>query len=263
MSTGPAGQGAASTTPAILGPAPLLLWATGDASPGRVTLHFSRPVVEGSPGHPAAMSLVVYGDTTRGCSTAPQGGAHEYLSGIGTDTITTDASGLVGGTVYITVGDGFVRSAADGTPYRSTGCIHISVTASGPAAPATDGPAGGPELVSATGDRASGRITLRFSHPVVAGDGPGAYGPSDPPPGNARLAPMQLVFYGADSTCRSPTGNARQFLSGLGTDTITLDAANLVVGATYVSILPGFVKGAAGEGAPATGMPCVAIMVTG
>lgn len=287
LSAGPADRGGAAaaqplpvettisvTTPDIVRLAPSLLTATGDALTGRVTLHFSGQVVEGGPpengrdANPllpdplAATRLVVYGDTTSGCSTQPQGSAHQYLSGLGTDTITTDASGLVGGTVYITVGDGFVRSAADGTPYLSTGCIHINVTNSGPGSPAIDRPVGGPELLSAEGDRASGRINLRVSRPVVAGDGPGEYGPAGPPLGTSSLAPMQLVFYGADSTCLSPLGNAHQFVSGLGTDSLTLDAVNLVVGTTYISISPGFVKGAAGDEAAAA-VPCLAVIVNG
>ena len=264
LSTGAAGQGTAAAQPvpsettmsAPPLPAPLLLWAAGDVRTGQVALHFDRPVVEG--GLDAAISLVVYGDTTKGCSTEPHGRAHEYFSGIGTDTIVTDASGLVEGTVYVTVGDGFVKSAADGTPYQSTGCIHISVSSS---APTTTGSAGRLELLSATGDDLSSRITLRFSQAVVVGDGPGEYGSAGPPPDNTRLAPMQLVFYRADSTCASPSGNAHQFLSGLGTNTVTLDAPDLVVDATYISILPGFVKGAA-RGEAVTAVPCTAVMVT-
>jgi len=72
------------------------------------------------------MSLIVYGRDSS-CST-PAGNAHEYLSGMGTDTITTDATSLVAGTTYISIGSGFVKNAQDGTPNPTVSCIAIPVS---------------------------------------------------------------------------------------------------------------------------------------
>jgi hypothetical protein len=47
---------------------------------------------------------------------------------MGTDTITTDATSLVAGTTYISIGSGFVNNAQDGTPNTAVGCTAISVS---------------------------------------------------------------------------------------------------------------------------------------
>jgi len=105
----------------------------GGIGNGRITVRFSRPVAEGvSPASPccpegylAAMSLIVYGaDST--CST-PAGNAHAYLAGMGTDTITTDATSLVVGTTYISIGSQFVRDAATGRENTPVVCVGIPV----------------------------------------------------------------------------------------------------------------------------------------
>jgi len=106
----------------------------GGLGAGRVTLRFDRPVVGGeSPateccpaGYLAAMRLIVYGaDST--CGT-PAGNAHAYLAGVGTDTITTDASSLVAGTTYVSIIGGFVLNAQDGAENTTVNCIGIPVS---------------------------------------------------------------------------------------------------------------------------------------
>ncbi len=100
-----------------------------------MSVRFSQPVVAGiSPATPccrdgylAAMRLIVYGaDST--CST-PQGNAHAYLSGMGTETITTDATSLVAGTTFISIASGFVKGAKADTENAAVTCVGISVQA--------------------------------------------------------------------------------------------------------------------------------------
>lgn len=264
--------------------APQFLSATGDAAAGRVTVRFDRPVVAGStdtgtnPGNApksvlSAMSLIVFGPDSR-CSLS-QGNAHDYLAGTGTDTITTDATSLAPGTTYIGIAAGFVESAADGTPndsvqlqggvpanFTGMSCIPIEVSGTVPTIPPITEAPGGPELLSATGDGAAGRITLRFSRPVVPGDGSSFGRPNAQPTTGVGMSPMQLVVHTTDSTCSSPNGNAHEYLSGVGTDTITSDATSLVVGTTYISISPGFAK-AADDGKAMRSVRCLAVKVTG
>jgi len=106
--------------------APRFISMTGDLQAGRVTTRFDRPVVPGTV-NLAPLYLVVHaaGDST--CST-PNGNAHEYLAGIGTDTITTDATSLVAGTTYVSIASGFVKNAADGTENERVLCVAIAVS---------------------------------------------------------------------------------------------------------------------------------------
>ena len=105
----------------------------GGLGGGRVSVRFSQPVDPGvSPatsccpaGYLSAMSLIVYG-ADRTCST-PAGNAHAYLAGRGTDTITTDATSLVVGTTYISIGTQFVRDAATGVENAPVVCVGIPV----------------------------------------------------------------------------------------------------------------------------------------
>lgn len=126
-----------------------------------------------------------------------------------------------------------------------------------PPTAAETAPPAAPQLVSASGDSAAGRITVRFSLPVVAGDSPAT---SCCPAGY--LAAMSLIVYGADRACSVPAGNAHEYLSGMGTDTITTDASSLVAGTTYISIGSGFVKSATG-GAPNAPVACIPVSVKG
>jgi hypothetical protein len=104
---------------------PALLSATGDLGKGQVILKFSRPVIGGGETI-VAMRLVVHmGDAT---CTHPNGNAHLYLAGVGTDTITVDATSLVAGTTYISIAPGFVRSADDGTANRAVACYPLPVS---------------------------------------------------------------------------------------------------------------------------------------
>jgi hypothetical protein len=118
--------------------APQYLSAKGDASAGRISVRFDRPVTGDPSSYPpgggpipqdktSPMNLIVFGADS-GCST-PAGNAHEYLEGLGTDTITTDATSLVRGTTYIGIGAGFVKNVADGTfNTAAVSCLPISVT---------------------------------------------------------------------------------------------------------------------------------------
>lgn len=90
-----------------------------------------------------------------------------------------------------------------------------------PPSVAETAPPGAPQFVSASGEAAAGRITVRFSLPVVAGDSPAT---SCCPAGY--LAAMSLIVYGADRACSVPAGNAHEYLFGMGTDTITTDASS-------------------------------------
>lgn len=139
-------------------------------------------------------------------------------------------------------------------------------------APSTSKPPGvAPQFVSATGDLAAGRVTVRFNRPVIGGDvgGNGA--------GNSGsyLAAMRLIVFGADASCSMPQGNAHEYLAGVGTDTITVDATSLAAGTTYILIGEGFVRDAAdgttfsAAAAPPNGKPagfggiCFPIPVSG
>ncbi len=150
----------ASAPPGAPG-APQFVSATGDAAAGRITVRFDRPVVQGStddkstngapPSVLAAMGLVVFGADRSGST--PQGNAHEYLAGVGTDTVTTDATSMASGTTYVSIASGFVRSAADGTPnapvelkdhprnsaFPALSCIPVKVTGAAPVGPPTSG----------------------------------------------------------------------------------------------------------------------------
>lgn len=131
-----------------------------------------------------------------------------------------------------------------------------------PSTPVTRAPAVAPELVSASGNAAAGRLLLRFTRPVVPGDGPGL-GATTPTSQDMYLTAMQLVVFSGDSACSTPAGNAHQYLAGVGTDTLTVEASSLVVGTTYISVNPGFAKSAASDGTAMAGVRCVPITVKG
>ena len=270
---------AAGPAPAPTPGAPVFVSATGDATAGRVTVRFDRPVtgdpVDKSPGsktfspdktHP--MNMIVFGPD-KGCS-SPQGNGHDYVSGLGTDTVTIEATSLAAGTTYVGIGRGVVKNVAGGTfndavvvkDLPSTGafvgmsCIPIKVSGTVPTTTPYADPAGGPELLSATATSGAGapapapgtgagRVTLKFDKPVVPGDGPNFDRSSpnlQPAEGDNYMRAMQLVVHTTDSSCSSPAGNAHAYLAGVGTDTLTVDATSLVVGTTYISIAPGFAK---------------------
>lgn len=108
---------------------------------------------------------------------------------------------------------------------------------------------GAPEFVAASGNAGTQRVIMRFTLPVVAGA--------------SELAPTYFVLHQAgDSTCSSPTGNGSEYLGGLGTTTITIDAPNLVIGTTYISIARGFVRSAQ-DGTESAPVGCAGILVKG
>lgn len=287
-----------ATAPPATPGAPVFVSAEGDAAAGRVTLRFDRPVtgdpVDKSPGsktfspdktHP--MNMIVFGPD-KACS-GPQGNGQDYVSGLGTDTVTLAATSLAAGTTYVGIGRGVVKSAADGTfndavvgrdlpqagMFTGMSCIPVKVTGSVPTTQPYTDPVGGPKLLSATasaggggpgvpGGAGAGRVTLKFDRPVVPGDGPNFDGSSpnlQPAAGDNYMRAMQLVVHTTDSSCSSPNGNAHEYLSGVGTDTLVVDATSLVVGTTYVSINPGFAKGKA-DGKPMSWVRCLAVQVT-
>ncbi len=293
--TGPTGP--AVTTGSVTTGAPRFLSATGDAAAGRVTLRFDRPVtgdpVDKSPGsktfspdktHP--MNMIVFGPD-KACS-GPQGNGQDYVSGLGTDTVTFAATSLAPGTTYVGIGRGVVKSVADGTfndlvvrkDLPSTGmfagmsCIPITTSGTVPTTVPYADPVGGPELLSATAisgaggqppapGTGAGRITLKFDKPVVPGDGPNFDGTSpnlQPADGDNYMRAMQLVVHTTDSSCSSPNGNAHAYLAGVGTDTLIVDATSLVVGTTYISIAPGFAKAKA-DGKAMRWVRCFALTV--
>ena len=135
-----------------------------------------------------------------------------------------------------------------------------------PTTPTTRGPGVPPELIAASGNAAAPRVMLRFSRPVVPGDGPNfdrpPSAPSPPTTQDTYMAAMQLVVHQSDSTCSNPQGNAHEYLAGVGTDTLTVDATSLVVGTTYISISPGFAK-SADDGTAMVGVRCIPITVKG
>lgn len=106
--------------------APRFISMTGDRQAGRVTTRFDRPVVPGTV-NLAPLYLVVHAAGDSSCS-SPNGNAHEYLAGMGTDTITTDASSLVAGTTYVSIASGFVKNAGDGTENERVLCVAIAVS---------------------------------------------------------------------------------------------------------------------------------------
>lgn len=145
---------------------------------------------------------------------------------------------------------------------RTNGAVSTTVPAATPAPtapPPTLGAPGEPELLSASGT--VGRVTLRFDRPVVPGDGPNFDRPTTAPSTDTYMAAMQLVSHMTDSTCSSPNGNAHEYLSGVGTDTITVEATSLVVGTTYISISPGFVKNPV-DGTPLKWVRCLGIAIS-
>jgi hypothetical protein len=72
------------------------------------------------------MRLVVHmSDAT---CTHPNGNAHVYLAGSGTDTITVEATSLVAGTTYVSLVPGFVHSTEDGTANRAVTCYPLPVS---------------------------------------------------------------------------------------------------------------------------------------
>ena len=148
-------------------------------------------------------------------------------------------------------------------PQRTGGPVSLTV----PATPTTTtttpeptGPTGEPVLMSASGK--VGEITLRFSIPVVPGDGPYFDDPSRPPPTDHYMSAMQLVSHMSDSTCNAPNGNAHEYLSGVGTDTLRVEASSLVVGTTWISITPGFAKNPV-DGTPMKWVRCIGIPISG
>lgn len=127
-SSGPSG-----CLPLTVSAAPVLLSAYGDL--GSLTLTFDQPVdpVAPNPTEPPpggseglnTMYLTVYGpDPT--CAT-PAGNAHYFIDGIGTATVTVEATSIVAPTTYIRIAEGFVRSVADGTLNRAVGCTAVSI----------------------------------------------------------------------------------------------------------------------------------------
>jgi hypothetical protein len=278
--------------------APVFVSATADATKGQLTVRFDRPVtgdpVDKSPGsksfspdktHP--MNLIVYG-SDKACS-LPKGNGQDYVSGLGTDTVTVEASSLAAGTTYISISPGFVKNVIGGTMnesvvvqglpptvmFQGSSCIPVKVAGTVPATTPYTDPAGGPKLLSATasagggkpgvpGGAGAGRVTLTFDKLVVPGDGPNFDGSSphlQPAAGDNYMRAMQLVVHTTDSTCSSPDGNAHEYLSGVGTTTLTVDVTSLVVGTTYISIAPGFAKGQA-DGKAMAWVRCLALEVT-
>ncbi len=89
--------------------------------------NFGPPNAPPTPGvGMSAMQLVVH--TTDSTCSSPNGNAHEYLSGVGTDRITTDATSLVVGTTYISISPGFAKAADDGKAMRRVRCLAVKVT---------------------------------------------------------------------------------------------------------------------------------------
>ncbi len=132
-----------------------------------------------------------------------------------------------------------------------------------PSTPTTRGSGVPPTLISASGNAAAPRVLLRFSRPVVPGDGPDFDRPfTTPTSQDTYMAAMQLVVHQSDSTCSNPQGNAHEYQAGVGTDTLTVDATSLVVGTTYISISPGFAK-SADDGTPMAWVRCIPIIVKG
>lgn len=286
----------APPAPAPTPGAPVFVSATGDATAGRVTVRFDRPVtgdkVDTSPGPKTfspdktqPMNMIVFGPD-RACS-GPRGNGHDYVSGLGTDTVTIEATSLAAGTTYLGIGRGVVKSVADGTfndavvvkdlpttTFVGMSCIPIKVSGTVPTTTPYTDPAGGPELLSATATSGAGapppapgtgagRITLKFDKPVVPGDGPNFDGRSpnlQPADGGNSMRAMQLVVHTTDSSCSSSSGNAHAYLAGVGTGTLTVDATSLVVGTTYISIGPGFAKAKA-DGTAMRWVRCFALTV--
>jgi hypothetical protein len=60
-----------------------------------------------------------------------------------------------------------------------------------------------------------------------------------------RTTPLALIVFQGDGACSSPDGNGQDYLAGLGSDTVTVDASSLVPGTTYIAISPGFVRSVA------------------
>jgi hypothetical protein len=73
-----------------------------------------------------AMHLVVH-MTDSTCST-PEGNAHVFLSGAGTDTLIVDATSLVVGTTYSSITPGFAKSRVSGKPMAWVRCLALPVT---------------------------------------------------------------------------------------------------------------------------------------
>jgi hypothetical protein len=202
---------------------PQVVAAVADAAPrgGTVEVTFDREVEHGDPAR-----LTVHDDAScseqRGEGTAFDG---EPVPSVPDEsrrppqwTVTVEATGLRPGTVYVSVGEGLVSDRYGGGPNVGR-CMAVEGTTP-------------PVFVSGSGT--VGRLTLRFDQPVV----PGTEEPLS--------AAMRVVVFGADPSCSGPDGNAHQFLDGVGTDTVTVEASGLVPGTTYISIVSGFVNGVDG-----------------
>jgi hypothetical protein len=123
-----------SSAPPSLASAPVLVAVHG--SEGSLTLTFDQPVdpVAPNPTQPPSagseglntMYLTVFGADSA-CS-VPQGNAHYFISGIGTATVTVEASSIVAPTTYIRIAPGFVRSVADGTYNQAVGCTAVAIS---------------------------------------------------------------------------------------------------------------------------------------
>jgi hypothetical protein len=120
--------------PLSVSAAPVLVSAHGDQ--GTLTLTFDQPVdpVAPNPTQPPAggsaglntMYLVVF-EADPSCS-SPNGNAHYFISGMGTATVTVEASSIVAPTTYIAIAEGFVKSVADGTYNRAVGCTAVAIS---------------------------------------------------------------------------------------------------------------------------------------
>jgi hypothetical protein len=113
-------------TPTAAVRAPVLESATADPDAGTVTLRFDSAVDRGD-GSMAPMNLIVYGDDAT-CQT-PAGNGHRYLAGLGTRTVTVEATSLELGTTYIGVVSGFVEGHARPMPNRAVRCLAVSAAA--------------------------------------------------------------------------------------------------------------------------------------
>jgi hypothetical protein len=117
---------AVPTTTTLSSPtAPVVRGVTADFSAGTITVTFDQPVQPGT-ADLAPMYLVVYGSESS-CET-PAGNSHEFRSGVGTPTVTLDATSLAAGTTYITIASGFVRGVHGAIDNAPLGCTAIDVS---------------------------------------------------------------------------------------------------------------------------------------
>lgn len=129
-----------------------------------------------------------------------------------------------------------------------------------PAASLTHDATAPPRLLSVSGDAATGRLTLRFSRVVLAGQGRSSFCCSP-----SSLSASRLVVYGpGDTSCSNPKGLGQDYWAptGTGSDTVTVAATGLSPGANSIVIHHAFVTGA-GDGVPNETTACIGIGVTG